>query len=114
MNRYLSFVASLWVTLFLIASGNVSADSGQLDPGESDALEFLMLYSESKGEVYLSGSGRFENPAFALFAADGIADTDITSAFRHRYQHDIHNADTADQQGYRRDSAQERSQRIGN
>jgi hypothetical protein len=70
MKRYKSLVASLWATLFLFSSGIVTADSGQLNSVESDALEFLMLYSESKSEAYLSGSGRFEKPAFALLAAD--------------------------------------------
>jgi hypothetical protein len=70
MKRYLSLVTSLWVTLFLCLTENVMAVSGQLDSVEAGALEFLMLYSESKSEAYLSGSGRFRNSAFALMAAD--------------------------------------------
>lgn len=41
-----------------------------------------------------------------LLGADGDADADFAGALGHRNQHDVHNADTTYQKGYRGDAAQ--------
>ena len=37
----------------------------------------------------------------ALFGSEGAANADFTRSFRHGREHDVHDADAADQQRYR-------------
>lgn len=70
MRRWRTLAATMWMAVLLFSGGNAMAVSGNLDAAESDALEFLLLYSEIKSETYVAGGGKFDSPAFALFAAD--------------------------------------------
>ena len=49
----------------------------------------------------------------AVFRAEGFAQADLARALRHRDQHDVHDADAADEQRDRRHRDQEPRQRAG-
>ena len=48
----------------------------------------------------------------ASFSSDGFADTDLAGPLRHRHQHDVHDADAADDQGDDREVGDQRRERV--
>lgn len=76
MIRFKHLVATCLATLMLCCAGNVEAQTGELDSTEAHSLEFVLLFSATKGLEYEIGSERFRVPLFADLAVDEERNTD--------------------------------------
>lgn len=75
-----------------------------------------VTHGDSKGSAEKSKNHRFRQELHddvGVERSDGTADSDFASTFRHRNEHDVHNADASNDERYRSDAGKEHFKGIG-